>query len=88
MTAFSWVGLGMCYGLGYCFLTDWHWQVRRELGLSMPDSYIKFLLDELTGQDWNAAYVDFGTAVSFFIALLCSTCVNFREWKRSRKVFN
>lgn len=32
-TIFSWLGLGVWYGnLGYCFLPDWHWQLKRSLG--------------------------------------------------------
>lgn len=59
----SWIGLGSCYGLGYCPLTDWHWQVKRQLGQSnLPASYIKYYLDLLTGQDWDPLVVD--TAVA------------------------
>ena len=32
LTAFSWFALGIFYGFGYCFLTDWHWQIREKLG--------------------------------------------------------
>ena len=35
LTAFSWFVLGIWYGWGYCFCTDWHWQIREMLGL--PD---------------------------------------------------
>jgi hypothetical protein len=28
LTTFSWFILGIFYGFGYCFLTDWHWEVR------------------------------------------------------------
>lgn len=32
-TLFSWVVMGAFYGFGYCLCTDWHFQVRRSLGL-------------------------------------------------------
>lgn len=32
VTACSWFVMGLWYGIGYCICTDWHWQVRRELG--------------------------------------------------------
>lgn len=63
-TAFSWLVLGIWYGFGYCPCTDWHWQVRREMGIhDMPTSYIKFLVDEWTGYDASAMLVDTATVV-------------------------
>lgn len=82
LTAFSWFVLGIWYGFGYCPCTDWHWSVRRELGhTDMPQSYIRFLIRELTGFDINAALVDTATAVLFFLALLISFYLNFRDFK-------
>lgn len=87
LTAFSWFGLGIWYGFGYCPCTHWHWLVRRELGYSnMPDSYIRFLIRELTGVDLNAALVDTSTAILFFLALLISLYLNVRDYKRERTV--
>lgn len=83
ITAFSWFGLGIFYGFGYCPCTDWHWQVRRELGYAdMPNSYIKFLIEYLTGLSIDATIVDAGTAVLFFLALLISLYINFRDFKK------
>lgn len=83
LTAFSWFVLGIWYGFGYCPCTHWHWLVRRELGYTeMPQSYIKFLIQELTGLSLDAALVDAGTAVFFFVALLISLYVNFRDFKK------
>lgn len=80
-TAFSWVVLGIWYGFGYCPCTDWHWMVRRELGYAdMPNSYIKFLIDELTGLQFAAYTVDLWTGILFFSAFVISIYVNvFRE---------
>lgn len=83
LTAFSWFGLGIWYGFGYCPSTDWHWQVRRELGYTdMPNSYIKFLIEQLTGLNLSAALVDTATAIFFFLALIISLYVNFRDFKK------
>ena len=50
LTGFSWVGLGLFYGWGYCFLTDWHWQVLKKAGeLNLPDSYVQYLLNRILG---------------------------------------
>lgn len=83
LTAFSWFGLGIWYGFGYCPCTDWHWMVRRKLGYTdMPNSYIKFLIHQLTGLNIDAAVVDMGTAIFFFLALIISFYVNFKNFEK------
>ena len=83
LTAFSWFGLGIWYGFGYCPCTDWHWMVRRKLGYTdMPNSYIKFLIHQLTGLNIDAAVVDMGTAIFFFLALIISFYVNFKDFNK------
>ena len=48
LTAFSWGGLGFFYGWGYCFLTDWHWQIKNKLGAHhLPPNYIMYCLKKL-----------------------------------------
>ncbi|MCC5929766.1 MAG: DUF2784 domain-containing protein [Cyclobacteriaceae bacterium] len=81
ITLFSWTILGIWYGMGYCPCTDWHWQVRRELGhYDMPASYVKFLLDYFTGQDINPALIDAGTVLGLVLALVASTYTNFKKY--------
>jgi hypothetical protein len=66
LTAFSWFGLGIFYGFGYCFCTDWHWSVLQRMGQAeLPRSYIKFLILEATGWDFNDALVDAVTVAAF-----------------------
>ncbi len=85
LTAFSWFVLGIFYGFGYCFLTDWHWQVRERLGYKTEsNSYIHFLLTELTPFSLSENTVDVFTAIFFFAALAASFCVNAREWRRRK----
>jgi len=81
LTAFSWFVLGLWYGIGYCPLTHWHWQVRWRLGYhDMPASYIKFLLDTLTGLDFNPLFVDILTGSAFGLALLLSLILNIKDY--------
>ena len=83
LTAFSWFVLGIFYGFGYCFLTDWHWQVREKLGYAHDsDSYIHFLVTELTDISVDENLVDIFTAIFFFIAFALSIYVNIRGRKR------
>lgn len=77
LTAFSWFVLGIWYGWGYCFCTDWHWQVREALGHhDHSTSYIHFLILKLTGADLNTRLVDAGTALVFTTSLIASLWVN------------
>lgn len=80
MTALSWFGLGLWYGLGYCPCTAWHWKIRRELGdQELPNSYIKFLLHKLLGIEVPALIVDVATVTLFMAAFACSLYFNYQE---------
>ncbi len=85
LTAFSWFGLGFFYGFGYCFLTDWHWLVREKLGYAIEsDSYIHFLIIELTNISISAYWVDVLTGFLFFAALAFSMATNWRDRKKKK----
>lgn len=82
LTAGSWFLLGIFYGFGYCFLTDWHWQIRDELGYpTESNSYIHFLVTELTPLNVSEDIVDVWTAILFFLALAASVVVNMRAYR-------
>ena len=82
LTGIAWFGLGIFYGIGYCPLTDWHWQVLGKLGKhDLPYSYIKYLIDRLTGLDVNANIVEISTLVGFFFAVIMSVYLNFLQKK-------
>lgn len=84
LTWISWVGLGFFYGFGYCPCTDWHWQIKRALGEGpLPNSYIKYLLDRLTGLDWDAFVVDLATVGFALTALVGSIWCNWRDRQAS-----
>ncbi|MDO8967419.1 DUF2784 domain-containing protein [Algoriphagus sp.] len=86
LTAFSWFILGIWYGWGYCFCTDWHWEVRELLGYqNLSDSYIHFLILKLTGINLPPHLVDTGTALVFFSALFCSIYLNVKNWRNGYK---
>lgn len=82
LTAFSWYILGIWYGWGYCFCTDWHWQVRKSLGYSdMSNSYIHFLIQKLTGINLSLNLVETGTAIVFFLSFAMSIYLNIKHWR-------
>lgn len=83
LTAASWTLLGLRYGFGYCFLTDWHWMVRQQRGhYDMPNSFIKYLFDLVTGWDWDPMLIDIITVGSFALAFLLTAVLNGRDWRR------
>lgn len=75
LTIFSWFGLGAFYGWGYCLCTDWHFQVRRELGYRDPDtSYIQLLLRKAFGVQISRGESDV-LAVSVLAAIVIAAAV-------------
>ncbi len=83
LTLFSWFGLGWFYGFGYCPSTDWHWQVKEAMGeTGLPNSFIKYYMDRLTGKDWNPDLLDASVVLFGVAALAISAWVNWRDWRR------
>jgi Protein of Unknown function (DUF2784) len=79
LTAFSWFVLGAFYGFGYCFLTDWHWQIREKLGYANPfNSYIQFLITSLFRVSVSEQMVNILTATLYFAALIMSLISNLK----------
>lgn len=87
LTGASWLFLGLMVGtLGYCPLTDWHFRILEKLGeFNLPDSYIKYLADRLTGLDINASLVDKVTLFVFLAALAFSLYFNVKDHMAIRK---
>jgi len=89
VTAFSWFILGIWYGFGYCFCTDWHYAVRMKLGyFNMPPSYIKFLIESFTGLDINSKLIDIFTLTFFLLALAVSILTNIKDWRKKRQALS
>jgi hypothetical protein len=86
LTGASWLFLGLIVGtLGYCPLTEWHFNILLKLGDSnLPNSYIKYLTDRITGLDVSASLIDKVTLYSFIAALAISILLNFRDFRIKR----
>jgi hypothetical protein len=81
----SWFGLGVCFGWGYCPCTDWHWAIKHELGARhLPDSYITYHLDRLTGISWEPLMVDGGVVALGVSAFILSCWLNLRDHKKTK----
>ena len=86
LTFGSWVLLGIWNGWGYCFLTDWHYEILMRLGQSdLPLSYIAFLVERITGWLPSAGLTNTMTLALAILALMCSLWVNFIYQKKSDK---
>lgn len=85
LTAASWLILGIWFGLGYCPITDWQWQVKDQLGEhNLPNSFIKYYADKVTVKPISSALIDTATATGFFLAAVLSVYVNFLKVSRKR----
>lgn len=65
VTLIAWLLIGWYVGtIGYCPLTDWQWDIKRQLGeRNLPSSFTEYVAEELTGIDFNKTYVDIATAI-------------------------
>lgn len=81
LTGSSWLFLGMIVGTpGYCPFTDWHFMILEKLGkTNLPNSYLKYLFDRITGLNINAELVDKVTLIVFIAALAISLFLNIRD---------
>lgn len=86
ITLFCWLILGIWYGLGYCPITEWQWRVKTALGeTNLPNSFVKYHLDHITGLNISDSIVDFITLGIFLIAIVCSIKMNFFNKKTTNQ---
>jgi hypothetical protein len=77
-TIASWFILGIWFGLGYCPVTDWQWQVKSKLGeRNLPASFIEYYAEKLTGYNFSTSLIDIVTLASFLLAVLLSIYFDF-----------
>ncbi len=79
VTLSAWVLIGIYVGrVGYCPLTDWHWDIKRELGQAqLPGSFIKYYIDLWFNYDFDRILVDWMTGIGGVLAFLISVYLNF-----------
>ena len=81
-----WFVPGIWFGWGYCPITDWEWQVKERLGeTNLPNSFIKYYADKITGKNIDPSVVDTTTLVLFLAAIILSLYVNFFRRKITNK---
>jgi hypothetical protein len=78
VTLASWFILGIWFGLGYCPVTDWQWEVKSKLGeRNLPASFVEYYSEKITGYNFSTSFIDFVTLGSFLVAILMSVYLNF-----------
>jgi hypothetical protein len=83
-TAFSWFVLGIWFGWGYCPITDWQWKVKEKLGeTDLPNSFIKYYADKISGRNIDPSVVDTITLVTFLIVIIGTIYFNFFKRKHN-----
>ncbi|PJJ79109.1 DUF2784 domain-containing protein [Mucilaginibacter auburnensis] len=84
ITAACWFILGIWYGIGYCPVTDWQWQIKERLGEhNLPNSFIKYWADRITNSNVNTQLIDILTGGCFAAAFILTIYLNFIKPKRS-----
>ncbi len=84
--AISWFVLGLFYGFGYCFLTDIHWRVKMSLQEEiLPISFIKYILDKITGYDFDELLIDYITLAVFLCVFTISTLLFIKDKYENRE---
>lgn len=82
-TGASWFVLGIWFGIGYCPITDWQWDIKEKLGeRNLPGSFVKYMGDKITGRNLDTSLVDALTLSCFIAAILLSVYFNFLHKKR------
>ena len=92
LTAFSWFVMGAVYGWGYCLCTDWHFQVREQLGYQdSATTYVQLLAETGFGMNMSRQTSDV-LAVSIFVMILLAMAVvwsrDFQKRRRARLTIN
>ena len=89
LTAISWFLLGIWFGIGYCPITEWQWQIKEKLGeVNLPDSFIKYYGDKIVGSNLDPVFINTLTAVCFTLAAILSLYMNFFKSKKQKAGIN
>lgn len=78
LTLLAWLVIGWWVGtIGYCPLTDWHWDIKRELGQSqLPNSFVKYAVDKIFNTHSNTLFIDVITAAGLIFGVVMTVIKN------------
>lgn len=75
-TLFSWFVMGAWKGMGYCICTDWHFQIRRNMGIhDNIHSYIQLIAKSFFGVEMDRMTSDLSAGGGLLFILLATLAV-------------
>ena len=79
--------LGLYKGvIGYCPLTDWHWDVKRALGeTNIPSSFIEYMVEKILGLNFPSLMIDVATVTGLVFGVVMSVVVYHKNVKSHSK---
>ena len=83
----TWLIFLQSKGIGYCILTDWHWQILMKLGkTNLPDTYAQYLYVRLTGLTIQKNTAQTIILYYWLGSLILSSVLVFRKYLYIRKL--
>ncbi len=81
LTLVAWLLLGLYKGvIGYCPLTDWHWDIKRTLGeTNLPRSFIEYMVEKAIGLNFSSLFIDIATVSGLLFGIFMSGWVYYRH---------
>jgi hypothetical protein len=75
-TLFSWFVMGAWKGIGYCICTDWHFRIRREMGIQdHVYSYLQLMARSFFGVEMDRMTSDLAAGGGLLAILLATLAV-------------
>ncbi len=88
LTTFSWFAMGAFYGWGYCLCTDWHFQIREQLGKhDTVTTYVQLMSETFLGLPMSQRTSDI-LAGSVYLLIVLATVIVWTQDLRKRKAFD
>lgn len=87
LTVIAWLPLGLYKGvIGYCPLTDWHWDVKRALGeTNLPTSFIEYMVEKGTGINFPSVFIDTITALGLMFGIVLAIYYHSKEQVKNKR---
>lgn len=84
-TLFSWLVMGATHGFGYCLFTDWHFQIRRQLGLPVEGhTYLQLMAQVFFGAPMSRLTSDVLAVGGLLLVLILTLIVWVRGMFKTR----
>ncbi len=82
---FSWFVLGWYYDWGYCVCTDWHFQIRSQLGYhDVETSYVQLLASHMFDLSVSRTFADWLAGIVYLLIVIATAAVWLRAWHTKR----